>query len=573
MTRPAPVGILAVRDESFVVAVVASLLAGRGFVPLSLHNPPLRNAALLADCGSDTIVCGSSGQALAESVAAAADGVRVVVTDGQVAEGHDAHDGIGDAVILGHDPDALVYVIYTSGSTGRPKGVPITSANLMPLLRWQQRYFGLGPDTRMVQTLSLGFDFGIQEVLTTLCFGGTLVLVDDAQLLDLSRYFALLDHHRATSAYLTPSIADAATAGTGHAAALRTVLLGGEALSVDLVRRLAPHVPDDCVVFNGYGPTEASINVAMFATDRRASGVDDDATAVPIGTPTGNARLLVLNSALRRVPVGAPGELYIAGPGVASGYVDGDDRGAFVPDPFQPGQTMYRTGDRVRYLDDGSLLYLGRLDDQVKIHGIRLELGEVEAALRAVPGVADAAAALRRAGNEPALAAYLVASPGHELDVDEVRAELSVVLPEHAVPTAWMLVPSLGRTANGKLDRAALPVQPDPPARPVEPLDPTERVIAAVWESLLGVSDVRPDDSFFERGGSSLTVVSMHARLQERLGFDFPLAFVLEARSVRHLARLIVGRSTASAVSPAQPRGRRTVVRARRTARESHDRE
>jgi len=416
-------------------------------------------------------------------------------------------------------PLALAYVIYTSGSTGAPRGVGVPHGALASLCAWHRRALGLGDDDRASQLLSAGFDGSVLEIWPALAAGARLQVVPDALRTDPAALRDWLVRRGTTVATSPTSLTEPLLALEWPAgAALRWLVSGGDRLRV----RPAPGVPFR--VTNNYGPTECTAIVAwglVEAEGERAPG---------LGRPGDNCRACVLDDALRPVPVGVPGELYVGGAQVGRGYLGRPALTAerFVPDPFgpRPGARLYRTGDRMRWLADGTLDFLGRRDAQVKIRGFRVEPGEVEALLRRHPAVADCAVVAREhAPGDARLVAY-VAGPA---DADALRAYLRERLPEYAVPTAFVALERLPLTPNGKLDRGALPA-PEyalPEERYAAPRTPVEETLAGVWREVLGVERVGRDDGFFELGGHSMLLVRLQERLRETLGREVPLVDLL----------------------------------------------
>jgi amino acid adenylation domain-containing protein len=549
------VGALAEPGPPLVVALLAALKAGRPFVPLSPDFPDERLRTMAEDAGVGVLVTQAALAEHAVRVAALAGIAEVVVVDADEPEDPPEpapgvrlrwHGDVAAAEPLAANgrvaSDTVAYVVYTSGSTGVPKGVPITHANVVPLLLWQEEHFGLGPEARALQTLSPSFDFGLQEILTSVLFGGSLVFPGPERLRAPARYAQFAGEQRVTTMYVTPTYADQVTAAREPIPSLRTILIGGELLHWGTVRALRSLVGEDCVIFNGYGPTEASINAAMLRIDADAEA--DAATPVPVGRVTGASRVYVVGRSLELVPPGVVGEVAIGGPGVATGYLGRPAATAerFVPDPYagEPGARMYLTGDHGRLLEAGELEILGRVDDQVKIRGFRVELGEIEAALAAHELVRDCAVALRDDdGAGPLLVAYVVPADG-KVDEDALREHLRERVPAYMVPAAFVPLERLPLTPNGKVDRRALPrPRRRPAAAGGPPRTALETTIAAVWEEVLDVRGIGLDDSFFDLGGHSLLAARAQARLAEAIAREVEIHTLFECPTVRTLAGLL----------------------------------
>ncbi|MEV0780190.1 amino acid adenylation domain-containing protein, partial [Streptomyces sp. NPDC050428] len=476
------------------VELVASLLAvwkrGAAYVPLDPAQPAARRAAILADAAPVAVI-GTPGDDTGGGGAPVLD-VRELLSGGDDAA--TAAPAIGAA--------DLGYVLYTSGSTGTPKGVQITQAGLVNYLRWAAAEYC--PDRPPVAPLhtTIGFDLTVTSLWVPLTTGGSVHLVDEDSPVD-GLVAALSGPTRPSLVKLTPAHLEAVCRllPPGALAGLRVCfVVGGEALAPSLVRRLFAVAPDARVV-NEYGPTETVVGCAVAS----AVAADDlgERPGMPIGRPVAGTRLYVVDESLEPVPVGVPGELVVGGTGVGRGYLGDPGRtaAAFVPDPFSgvKGARLYRTGDVVRHLPDGQLEFLGRRDHQVKIRGQRIELGEVEAALRSVDGVTDTVVtAVTDHLGQTRLAAYVTGAT----DAETVRAAVRAALPDAMVPSAVVVLDALPLTANGKIDRAALPVAEFADRSVfVAPVSAEEQRVAAVFSEVLGVERVGLEDDFFALGG------------------------------------------------------------------------
>ncbi|MFG3015416.1 amino acid adenylation domain-containing protein [Streptomyces cinerochromogenes] len=426
-------------------------------------------------------------------------------------------------------PDDLAYVIYTSGSTGRPKGVRIEHGSLVNLLLSMRDLLDSRPGDRWLAAASAAFDMSVPEFFLPLVTGGTVVMADGTRTRDGAALRELVDRARVTHMQATPTgwamLLDAGFTGPGI-----TAVTGGEALPLALARRLRPRVGR---LVNLYGPTEATV----WST---ADEIGPDPERVTIGRPLANTRAYVLDGRLSPVPVGGSGDLYLAGAGLARGYLGRPelDRERFLPDPFgPPGSRMYRTGDQARRLDDGRLDFLGRTDGQVKLRGYRIELGEIESRLLAVPGVVQAAAAVR--GDR--LVGYVVggADPG------DLRRALAASLPAYMVPEAFVALGSLPVTPHGKLDRPALPSPPEPaPAAGAGRGEDVVESVRRIWCEVLRVPEVGDTEDLFDLGGHSVTVARISARILDRLGVEVPLDAFFDAPTVQGLATVVAGLRT-----------------------------
>ncbi|HEY2739762.1 MAG TPA: amino acid adenylation domain-containing protein, partial [Thermoanaerobaculia bacterium] len=485
-----PVALLADADPLVLAGMLGILRAGAGFVPLDPRLPDERLAWALQDAGCAVLVTQRRHLDRAKKL-----GIEQVLCLEDATPG-----GSHSAIRAEVDPRSLAYVVYTSGSTGRPKGVQISHESLVPILLWGIETLGLGASSRVLQSLSFSFDFGIFEHLTTLLAGGTLFFPGEAAG-DPLAFAREIVREGIDTLHTTPAFAREMAAAGVALNNLEILHLGGEALSRDTVALLQQAAPR-AVLYNGYGPTEATVNSSIFRIGTAADSPWPTVPIVPIGRPSADNALYILDPTGRPVPFGVRGDLHVGGIGVARGYLNRPDLTAerFVPDPFgsAAGGRLYRTGDLVRYLAGGDVEFLGRLDHQVKIRGFRIELGEIEAALRALPGVRDAVAVAR----DSRLVAYIVG----DAVPDALRKALREQLPEHMVPSAFVTLEALPLTSTGKVDRKALPAPEwqSPQEGYLAPRTPVEEVLAGIWAEVLGLDRVGVADQFFTLGGHSL---------------------------------------------------------------------
>ncbi len=494
------------RSVEIVVAQLAVLKTGAAYLPVDPDYPAERIAFMLADA-KPVVVVTKPGTPLPVD--------NVLVLDGS--EAHGPASPLGRSVPL----TAPAYVIYTSGSTGTPKGVVVTHAGLASFASAEIAHFDVRPGDRVLQFSSPSFDASVLELCMALPAGAALVVPPPGPL--LGEHLAAVLREEGVTHALIPPVAMASVPDV-ELPAFRTLVVGGEACPADLVARWAPGRR----MINAYGPTETTV-VATWSDP-----LEPGATP-PIGRPIRNTRVRVLDPALRPVPIGAAGELYVAGAGLARGYLDrpGLTASRFLADPFgAPGERMYRTGDLVRWRADGTLEFLGRADDQVKIRGFRIEPGEIVAVLRKHPGVRDAAVV----ADGQRLIAYVVGEVGAGL-----REHVAAALPAHFVPAAFVRLDALPLTANGKLDRRALPA----PAAPVEtagyaaPETETEEVLAAIWAEALDLDRVGVEDNFFALGGDSLRSLRITSMTKSAFDVEITPKDVLTAGTVLALAELV----------------------------------
>jgi amino acid adenylation domain-containing protein len=492
------------RSLELIVALYGIHKAGGAYLPLDRSHPDERLTQMLADSGARAVL------ALAADRDRFADRAAVVCLDAD-REALAAESAARPPLEI--RGDHLAYVIFTSGSTGTPKGAMNTHAAIANRILWMQDAYRLSPSDHVLQKTPATFDVSVWEFFWPLLVGARLVVARPEGHRDPSYLLQTLIAEEITVLHFVPSMLQVflEEPDVERATGVRQVMASGEALPADLARRFSERLPG-ARLHNLYGPTEAAVDVTAWTCDPGSAE-----PVIPIGRPISNIQIRILDRLARIVPVGAPGELCLGGIGLARGYLGRPDLTAerFVPDPERAGERLYRTGDLARWRQDGRLEYLGRIDHQVKIRGMRIEPGEIEAALAAFPAVRDAVVLARedRPGDRR-LVAYLVARNGG-LRLDDLRGFLRERLPEPLVPSAFVVLDSLPLTANGKLDRRALPVpeggKSSEPA--VLPRTATEEVIAAVWREALGLPAVGVEDSFFDLGGHSLLVVQVHRSL------------------------------------------------------------
>ncbi|XCW06145.1 amino acid adenylation domain-containing protein [Streptomyces sp. HUAS MG47] len=518
------------RSPELVVTLLAVMKAGAAYLPLDADHPQDRIAYMLDDAGARTVI---TVRELAGELPRLPDVTHLVLDDPATADAVARHDdtGLGVPVAL----DQAAYVIYTSGSTGRPKGVVVPHDGVGSLIATATGRIGITADSRVVQFASVGFDVTVWDLIMSLCVGGRIIVVPAERRVAGPALTEYIARHRATHMILPPSLVSALPQECELPDGA-VLIVGTEAVPSELIARWAGRVR----VVVAYGLTEASVNSTLWPADPDRPG------PAPIGRPDPNTRTYVLDTALRPVPVGAEGELYVAGRGLARGYLgrQGLTAERFVADPYGgPGSRMYRTGDRVRWGADGNLEFLGRADGQIKIRGHRIEPGEIESAFMACPGIAQAAVLAREDHRGvKRLVAYLVGDGDHtdtEAAVSAARAHVADTLPDHMAPSAVVVLDGpLPLTPNGKLDSRALP-EPrwtalsgaDAPAGPVE------TALAALFADVLGLPSVGVHDSFFELGGDSIVAIQLVNRAREA-GLALTPRDVFRLRTVAALARV-----------------------------------
>jgi amino acid adenylation domain-containing protein len=522
------VGVCTERSAAMVIGLLATLKAGGAYVPLDPAYPPERLAFMAEDSGLEVLLTQDSLSArLPQQVAPAARRVSLdALPPGRPRDGPFAS---------GVDPGNLAYLIYTSGSTGRPKGVAIEHHSAAALLRWAGRAFAPPELAGVLASTSICFDLSIFEIFAPLCHGGRVILAENALALPtLSAAAAVSLINTVPSA-----LAELLRRG-GLPAGLRTVNLAGEPLARSLADEIERRTGAERVL-NLYGPSEDT-TYSTWAVVARG-----DPRPPSIGRPLAGTQLYLLDRRLQPVPLGAVGEICLAGAGLARGYLDRPDLTAerFVPDPFgrRPGGRLYRTGDLGRFRPDGEVEFLGRLDNQVKIHGFRIELGEIEAVLSTHPGVRQAAAAVLEGATtgDRRLVAYVVpVTNGHGPAPEELREFLRRKLPVPLIPSALILLPALPTTASGKIDRRALPPPAASPARPADSFVPpgtaVEQLLTDIWREVLHLPRIGIYDDFFDLGGHSFQAAQVLSRVEQAFRAKLPLRALLDAPTVAGLA-------------------------------------
>ncbi|WP_257988717.1 non-ribosomal peptide synthetase [Bacillus amyloliquefaciens] len=541
------VGVLAERSPEMVVSVLAVLKAGGAYVPLDPEYPEDRLRYMLDDCGACLLlaqpglsVSGFSGETLEVSLSS---------LTGETETG---------AVSDEADADSLAYIIYTSGSTGTPKGVAVEHRQAAAFLSGMQGQFPLTEEDIIVLKSSFSFDASIWQLFWWTMSGASVYLLPAGWEKDPVRMIEAFASEKVTTAHFIPAMVNSfldaletepAETRTRLGRTLTRVFAGGEALSPLTASRFADLLPETMLI-HGYGPTEATVDAAFYVCDRKR---DSGRTRLPIGKPVPGARLYVLDSGGTIQPAGVAGELYIAGTGVARGYLNRPEltEERFLDDPFYPGERMYQTGDIARWTEDGLVEWLGRSDGQVKVRGYRIEPGEIEAAIRRIDGIREAAVTARTEHGETALYAYIEGRKS-----DDVRAELATRLPAYMMPAQFIKMTEWPVTPSGKLDRRALPAPGGAADRQAytAPRNVTEMKLCALWEEVLKNGPVGIRDHFFERGGHSLKATALVSRIAKEFGVQVPLQDIFARPTVEELASVIqdLEESPYEAIQPAQ---------------------
>ena len=540
------------RSVEMVVAIVAVLKSGAAYMPMDTETPPARLAFMLSDSKASLLL---ATRAVMDRAGKDPKGAVCLIDDPELVRQIDAcsADAIRDeerAAPL--EPSNLAYIIYTSGSTGQPKPIGNTQRGLVNnMAQALSAGFGVQASDRVLQFASQAFDVAVAELALTFLQGATLVVPSHAQTRDPLQLRELIRRAGVTVASLTPGFVGALDEDI--LGPLQTLVVAGEACPPALVAQFAPGRK----MINAYGPAEAGY-VTMSAPLSPRTNRRDDREPVTIGAPMWNTRIYILDASLQPVPVGVAGELYIAGCGLARGYVGrpGLTAEKFVACPFgAPGERMYRTGDLARWRAGGTLDFLGRIDRQVKIRGFRIELAEIEAALSGISGIGQAAVLVRETTGESRLAAYLVPTPGAKVpEPTEIVAALSTSLPHYMVPSAFVVLDSLPLTLNGKLDVKRLPEPRIANGKPgIAPRDDREKLLCGLFAELTGASHVSVDDDFFLLGGHSLLAMRLIARIRQSTGAELSLRTLFQDPTPQGLARFLAAAGAGEARSAAGP--------------------
>jgi amino acid adenylation domain-containing protein len=546
------------RGLDALVSMLGVFKAGAAYLPIDPGYPPRRLAQVLDDARCALVLTHSH---LVENLRLTSTPDRRTLCLDEEPPGTGAEPATGTVARTvarpAADPDTLAYVLYTSGSTGTPKGVPIEHGMVCAFSDWMIEYMGFWPGARALHASTLTFDTSVAEIFNTFISGATLVVCSRDDVVLPGRLADLVRRERITHLFATPAVLKLVK--PDDYPDLRAVIVGGEVCTADLVESW--RVPGRRF-FNVYGPTETTIGCIAFDCTQWTRAEDP-----PIGRPLGNRRATLVDRWLNPVPVGIPGEILLGGEGVSRGYLNSPELSAakFIDDPFHPGQRVYRSGDLAYWTEDGQLRFLGRNDTQIKLRGLRIELGDIEASLGRNPGVAQAVAAVRAdAPGGPRLVAYVVPTVPGAVTIEDLRAQVAADLPTYMVPSTFMLIDAIPLSLAGKVDRSRLPV-PDLAGVTAEftaPRTETEERVAGIFADVLGLPRVGAHDDFFALGGHSLQAARVLAQLGAATGATLPMATFYQASSVAAVAEALGDRggSTQGCVVPLKASGARTPV-------------
>ena len=551
------VGVAAERSVELMIALLGILKAGGAYVPVDPSYPASRVEYMLADSGVSIVL--TQNHLLEQLPQTSA---RLISLDdwSAIAAESDENPAVN---VTG---DNSIYMIYTSGSTGQPKGALNTHSALFNRLTWMQQQYELTPDDRVLQKTPFSFDVSVWEFFWPVMTGARLVFAKPGGHQDRSYLIELINTAQITTCHFVPSMLQAFVDDpeVSTCRSLRQVMSSGEALSYELQQRFFERL--GARLHNLYGPTEAAIDVTFWEC-----GANEE-RSVPIGRPIANTEIYLLDPSMQPVPVGAPGELYIGGVGLARAYHHRPDLTAqqFIPHPLSHASSgrLYKTGDLARYRSDGAIEYIGRSDHQVKIRGFRIELGEIEAALREGENVKDLLVQTQQdSRGDVMLVAYIVYDHEPAPKPADVREFLKHKLPEHMIPAAFVMMSSFPLTANGKVNRRALatmrPEKLEVERAYVPPRTPIELRLVSIWEDVFNVRPIGVEDSFFDLGGHSILALRLMAQVQKEFGQNLPLSTLTEAGDIAHLAEILSGQGvvgSASPIVPIQPKGTKSPI-------------
>ena len=529
--------IIADRSFEMIIGIIGILKAGGAYLPIDPETPKDRMAFMLSDTKAAVLL--TQGKA-ADGIDCEADIVQL---------DKEASDGFSKEPLSSvNDSGDTAYIIYTSGSTGTPKGVVTPHYSVIRVVQ-NTNYIDITEDDVILQLSNYSFDGSVFDIFGALLNGASLVMIEKEALLNINRLGSAINEEKVSVMFITTALFNTlADINIGCLAKLRKILFGGERASIPHVRKVLDHVGRDKLI-HVYGPTESTV----YATYYFINEIDEKADTIPIGSPLANTSVLIMDEAGKLVPIGVPGELCIAGDGLSKGYLNREELTAekFIPHPFIPGERLYKTGDLAKWLPDGNIEFIGRIDHQVKIRGFRIELGEIESRLEMHEDINETIVTVREDGeNRPYICAYITAK--REISLDELKGFLGEKLPDYMIPAYFVNMDKLPLTKNGKVDRKALP-EPDrsagTEAEYEAPRNYVEQRIISILEDVLGTERMGISCHFFDKGGNSLKAMQAVHSINKTFGIDMRISTFFKHPTAKSLARFVLTAEAESAVS------------------------
>lgn len=550
------IGLFLDRDIYFSITLLAALKTGKQIVPIDVAFPTERILHIMRECNIDQLIVEEKYIVLAEKIAKEFGDERKVsyVAGSTILSEQETEKD--KEIVRTSSIDNYVYTIFTSGSTGKPKGVSIREKNIIPLFDWKKQNHKMSKEIRMIQCLSLGFDFGLSEIFATLFYGCRLYFTDRYVALNPEEFLLCNDKFYINTFYMTPSMVNNIIKHKKRLSHARRILLGGERLSIEMTKELRGLIHEDCVIANGYGPTEASINCLMYDVTKLIDLEKIRGNSIPIGTSTGQAKLIVLDDKYRFVHQGSEGMLYICGVGVSDGYINNAEltsqkflylNDVFCSDSFGD-KRIYKTGDKVREIEADTYEFLGRVDSQIKVRGYRIELNEIVQCLRDFEGISDVAIGVVGDELKQRIDAFIVTELNSTELAESIKRHMEKRLPYYMIPSNMYIVDHIPLNRNGKTDFKALEAMEKEKITYVQKIVEESEdaygiktAVRDIWKKILKTDQFTNDDNFFECGGHSLMVVDLQQQIEKQFNIKIPFSKWFEVSMVNEITEHISG--------------------------------